>query len=368
MWGCAHCVNHVPQVPLRLKIVCFLRCHHRLVRESCDKMPRSQPPVSVSRQKLDRILPESYAKYTELVAELKKLMEYRAATTSAMKSVADELDRRHRDTNIAKIVGSSVGVLGTVAGAVGGVGLALVPFTAGFSATVALFAGGVSAVAGGVALGLGTLTTAGAQFVEKLLENVDLAKVQKVVDKDKAQCDKVQGLWDRFEKYSSDIVQTIELADLSEEPDLESLKTWVLVATRETKSKVSVVAEAFHAAYKEITKGMTYTNQATTEDTPTADELMSTLVSIAMEIAGKVWEMRSVVSLIAQHIFIVSGVGVFLLIAAIGVGNVFVLITTSINFHKGSLSKVSKEIREKSSQLEEQYNKWSEAFADLNID
>ena len=349
---------------IRLKIV----CQHRLVRESCDKMPHSQPPISVSRQKLDGILPESYADYTKLVAEFEKLMEYRAETISAMNSVADELDRRHRDTNIAKIVGSSVGVLGAVAGAVGGVGLALVPFTAGLSATVAAVAGGVSAVAGGVALGLGTLTTAGAQFVEKLLENVDLAKVQKVVDKDKAQCDKVQGLWDRFEKYSSDIVQTIELADLSEEPDLESLKTWVLVATRETKSKVSVVAEAFHAAYKEITKGMTYTNQTTTEDTPTADELMSTLVSIAMEIAGKVWEMRSVVSFIARYIFVVTGVGVFLLIAAIGVGNLFVLITTSINFHKGSLSKVSKEIREKSSQLEEQYNKWSEAFADLNID
>ena len=328
-------------------------------------MPRSQPPFSVSRQKLDGILPESYAKYTELVAELEKLMEYRAETTSAMNSVADELDRRHRDTNIAKIVGSSVGVLGAVAGAVGGVGLALVPFTAGLSATVAAVAGGISAIAG--ALGLGTLTTAGAQFVEKLLENVDLAKVQNVVDKDKAQCDKVQGLWDRFEKYSSDIVQTIELADLSEEPDLESLKTWVLVATRETKSKVSVVAEAFHAAYKEITKGKTSTNQAKNEDTPTANELMSILVSTAMAIAGKLWEMRSVVSLIAQYIFVVAGVGVFLLIAAIGVGNLFVLITTSINFHKGSLSK-AKEIREKSSQLEEQYNKWSEAFADLKID
>jgi hypothetical protein len=95
---------------------------------------------------------------------------------------------------------------------------------------------------------------------------------------------------------------------------------------------------------------------------------MSILVSTAMAIAGKLWEMRSVVSLIAQYIFVVAGVGVFLLIAAIGVGNLFVLITTSINFHKGSLSKVAKEIREKSSQLEEQYNKWSEAFADLKID
>ena len=80
-------------------------------------MPRSQPPVSVSRQKLGRILQESYIDYTELVAELEKWMEYRAETISAMNSVADELDRRHRDTNIAKIVGSGVGVLGTVAGA-----------------------------------------------------------------------------------------------------------------------------------------------------------------------------------------------------------------------------------------------------------
>ena len=332
-------------------------------------MPRSQPPVSVSRQKLGRILQESYIDYTELVAELEKWMEYRAETISAMNSVADKLDRKHRDTNIAKIVGSGVGVLGAAAAGVGIVGLALIPFTAGISAAVA---GGVSAAMGGAALGLGTLTAAGAQFVEKLVENVNLAKVQRVVDKDKAQCDKLKGLWDRFEKYCSDIVQTIKLADLSEEPDLESLKTWVLVSTRETKSKVSVVAEAFHAVYKEITKGKTSTNQPTDINagigTPTADDLMGILVSTAKAMAGKVWQMRSVVSHIAASTHVVGCAVAFTLIATIGVGNLFVLITTSINVHNGSLSKVAEEIRGKSSRLIKEYKKFREAFTDLKRD
>ncbi|CAI7988696.1 hypothetical protein GBAR_LOCUS37 [Geodia barretti] len=335
-------------------------------------MPHSQPPISVSRQKLDGILPESYADYTKLVAEFEKLMEYRAETISAMNSVADELDRRHRDTNIAKIVGSSVGVLGAVAGAVGGVGLALVPFTAGLSATVAAVAGGSLQLREALRWVWGLSLRLERKFVEKLLENVDLAKVQKVVDKDKAQCDKVQGLWDRFEKYSSDIVQTIELADLSEEPDLESLKTWVLVATRETKSKVSVVAEAFHAAYKEITKGKTSTNQPTDINagigTPTADDLMGILVSTAKAMAGKVWQMRSVVSHIAASTHVVGCAVAFTLIATIGVGNLFVLITTSINVHNGSLSKVAEEIRGKSSRLIKEYKKFREAFTDLKRD
>ena len=154
------------------------------------------------------------------------------------------------------------------------------------------------------------------------------------------------------------------MADLSEEPDLESLKTWVLVAVRETKSKVSVVAEAFHTAHKEITKGMTSANLATdsTEDEPTDDGLMIRLVTTAMAIAEKVWEMRSAVSFIAQHIFVVTGVAGFLLIGLIGVGNLFVLITTSINIHKGSLSNVAKDVRDKSSQLEQEYQRWREAF------
>ena len=334
--------------------------------------PRRKLPtrVSVSRKKLNKLLPESYATYTELVEEMEKMIEYRAETIERMNSVANELDRRHRDTNIAKLVGTSVGVLGTAGAAVGGVGLALAPFTAGLSATVAAVGGGISVAAGGVALGLGTLTTAGAQFVEKLLEHVDLADVQRVVDKDQAQCERVQQLWNNFESFSSGIVETVDLVDLSEDPDLESLKTWVLVAVRETKSKVSVVAEAFHAAYKEMTtsKGKSCESSSTEKaeivDEPTADSLMGSLLATAMGIAGKAINMKSAVSLLTSNLFVVTGVAGFLLVAAIGVGNLFVLITTSINVHKGSLSNVAKDIREKSSQLEEEFHKWVEAFAD----
>ena len=51
------------------------------------------------------------------------------------------------------------------------------------------------------------------------------------------------------------------------------------------------------------------------------------------------------------------------MIATIGMGNIFVLITTAIDVHKGSLSKVAKDIREKSSQLEVEYNEWKKMFS-----
>ena len=334
--------------------------------------PRRKLPtrVSVSRKKLNKLLPESYATYTELVEEMEKMVEYRAETIERMNSVANELGRRHHETNIAKLVGTSVSILGTAGAAVGSVGLALVPFTAGLSATVAAVGGGISAVAGGIALTLGTLTTAGAQFVEKLLEHVDLADVQRVVDKDRAQCERVQQLWNKFESYSSDIVKTVGLVDLSKDPDLESLKKWILVAVRKTKSKVPVVAEAFHAAYKEITAskgkscGSSSTEKVEIVDKPTAGSLMGSLLATAMGIAGDEIMKSAVSHLTSKNCFVVVGVACFLLVAAIGVGNLFVLITTSINVHKGSLSSVAKDIREKSSQLEQEFHKWVEAFAD----
>ena len=189
---------------------------------------------AANRKKLNALLPESYAHYKELVAELEKMLTCRAETIEQMNSVAAELDKRHHSVNIAKLVGASAGVLGAAGATVGGVGLALIPFTGGLSALVAGVGGAMGVIAGGTALAVGSLTSAGAHFVEKLLENVDLAEVQRTVDRDRAQCDKVQSLWNKFESYSSDVVRTVELADLSED-DLRSLKTWLLVAVGETK-------------------------------------------------------------------------------------------------------------------------------------
>ena len=135
----------------------------------CVNSRHSQPSLSASRQKVNELLSSSYENYKELVVELEKMMEYRAETIEHMNSVADELDKRHCDTNIAKIVGSS-----TAAGAaaVAAVSIVLIPFTGGASAAVAIGA----TVAASATMAAGTATTIGAHITEKVMENVDLSR------------------------------------------------------------------------------------------------------------------------------------------------------------------------------------------------
>ena len=304
---------------------------------------------AISRQKLNFLLPKCYNNYKELVNELEKMMQYREATIQQMNSVADKLDERHRDVNIAKLVGSSAGVVGA---AITGFGIVLAPFTLGASAAVA--------VAGGMALAAGTATATGAHVCEKVLENEYLSKVQKTVDRDKEQCEKVQRLWKGFEDYCSEIVQTIELANPTGDQDIRSLKTWVLAAVKETKSTVAVIFEAFRAIDEELSKRTGSELRNETTNGPTMEKFLITLITKAKEIAK-----NGNGAFLMSNIKKVTGVEAFLLICAIGLGNLFVLITTSIDVHKGSLSKAAQDIREKSSQLQEEYSTWKEAFADF---
>ena len=145
---------------------------------------------------------------------------------------------------------------------------------------------------------------------------------------------------------------------------MTSFKTWVQVAVRE--SKVPVIAEALHAVCKKVT-GVTEEGRAdeTINEEPTGEILSMALINKAKEMVGTTtFELKSVVSNIAKKIFVVRASTPFLLIATIGVANIFVLITTSIDVHKGSPSKVAKDIREKSSKLEEEYTSWKNASTD----
>ena len=302
----------------------------------------------VCRKKLKKLLPAAYDKYTELVPALELMVQYRGETLAQMNQVADQLNARRHDVNIAKIVGSTAGVLGS---AVGVLGIAITPFTFGFGAAVGV---------GGAALAaLGSTTAAGAHITEKVLEKVDLEKVQQAVDRDRQQCEKVHKLWDEFDQYCNDVIVTIMLANPADESDVESLKTWVLVAVRETKSRVSLIAETLHEAFLELfPRG----------ECPTADRLVSDLGAAAMKIATSnvPVDFKSVVSWIAVNTGAIFLTMAFILISMLFIGNVWTLITTSINIHKGSLSKVAEDIREKASQLRQEHEKWQEAFLKSN--
>ena len=151
-------------------------------------------PASI-RQELDKRLLTSYDTYVELVKELRQMMEYRAETIAQMNTVANALDRRRREANMVRLAASGTGVLGAA-----GVVLAVVfaPVTGGVSAPLGL--------AAGAAMMTGTAGSLGAQATEKVLEKVDLAKVQKTVDRDREQGERVEALWEKFETNCTDII------------------------------------------------------------------------------------------------------------------------------------------------------------------
>ena len=217
--------------------------------------------------KLDQLLPQSYEKFTEVYDEMKKMMSYRTNTIELMNSVADKLDEKHKDVNIAKLVGSATGVVGAV---VTGAGIVLTPVTLGAGAAVA--------VGGGAIMAAGTATAAGTHVVEKVIEKDHLDKVQRAVDKDKKQCEKVKALWKEFENYSSKLIDTILLADTSREADMQFLYKYVSEAMKEIKSGVTVIYAAFCDA-KEI--------QGMVNAQPSSEVLCSSLISATKKISLK---------------------------------------------------------------------------------
>ena len=182
------------------------------------------------------------------------------------------------------------------------------------------------------------------------MESEHLAGVQRALNSDREQCERVKKLWTDLTNYFSDIVEVIECADLSKEPDMKPFRKWVLLAVNKTNSEVAVFAEPLHMLYKE----------ATSKDKCSADDLSSTLLSKAMAMAQEKISFESIFSLIAEQILELPTVAIYLLVT--GVGDLGEFIKVLIDTHKGSLSKVAEEIRKLSSQLENEHNKWKKAF------
>ncbi|CAI7988698.1 hypothetical protein GBAR_LOCUS38 [Geodia barretti] len=83
---------------------------------------------SVSRERLEQLLPAAYDSYQLLVPALDLMVHNRIETLRQLNQIADALDKRHRLGNIAKVAGSATGILGSAAAAAG---VALTPLTLG---------------------------------------------------------------------------------------------------------------------------------------------------------------------------------------------------------------------------------------------
>lgn len=299
----------------------------------------------VSPKKLERILTAAYDKYKLLVPALELMIHYRIETLRQLNDVANKLDKRHRSGNIGRLVGAATGLAGT---GVAATGVVLSPFTAGAAAP--LIAGGFGLVFIGAGTALGTHVT------EKVLEKVDLEKVQQAIDRDREQCEKVKELWETFENYCDETINTIALADPSQGSDVASLQTWIQVAMESITSPVMIVAEALHSCYTNTTKAL----ESMQED----NVLFALLGKVSREIIhrGPARDFKSIVSMMCKKLWKVPMTLIFVLLGGIAIGNLVFLIFTLFDMHNGSPSKVAKELRKHSKELQDELDKWLDAF------
>ena len=276
------------------------------------------------------------------------MIQYRIETLSQLNCVADQLEKRRREGNIVKVASSAVGVAGTATAAAGA---ALTPLTLGFG--LLSFAGGATLAA------LGSVAAVGAHVTEKVFERVDLEKVQEAIDRDKAQCEAVQQLWKEFESYCVDAINTIALADPKKESDIASVQTWAQVALETVTYPVVLIAEAF--------QDFLCTSSPDKEDDMVAcvagEVLVGVLGAIAQEfISNPGRTFCSVVSRLKVNLGVALGTVAFVLITTVFIINVVAIFLSLVELKKGSPSKVAKELREKSSQLQKELDGWLDAF------
>ena len=303
---------------------------------------------SVSMERLEQILPAAYDSYQLLVPALNEMVHYRVETISQLNLIADALDKRHHTGNIVKVAGSATGTAGS---AMAAAGAALTPFTGGLG--VLLLSGGL------VVAGLGSLTAFGAAVTEKVHEKVDLDKVQQAVDRDREQCQRVQELWKEFESYCDDAINTIALADPNEEPDIASIKTWVQAGMEVVKSPVIMVAEAFESLLSTL---ITEVGDLCGERGGILCDVLETAGRELAKIFPPNETFKSAVSRMKRNVFTAAGVVAFVLASGVMALNILVLVTTLIDMHNGSPSKVAKELRKTSSKLQKELNRWLDAF------
>ena len=174
------------------------------------------------------LLEEACYSHEDLVNELGELCRMREQTIKHLKSIIDELNKHHLNVNIAKVVGSSVGILGGVASIVG---IALVPVTLGGSL--------VLTIGGSTAAALGGTVTTGASALKILLSNVLLKEAQDAIDKDNAQVEKVKMKLKHFDSVSLEIRKLIE----EEQSDMDQQDSYVAMAWKKLKQACHMLKE-----------------------------------------------------------------------------------------------------------------------------
>ena len=310
----------------------------------CKQPKMAEERRSVSLEHLQQILLAAYHRYQELVPALELMIQYRTETLSQLNCMADQLEKRHHGENVVKVASSTVGIAGTATAAAGA---ALTPVTLGFS--LAILAGGARLAT------LGSVT-------KKVCERVDLEKVQEAIDRDKAQCEAVQQLWKEFESYCVDAINTIALADPKKESDIASIQTWAQVALETVTYPVVLIAEAFQDLLCTSSASSSLGKEDDIAACVAGEMLVGVLGAVAQEfISNPGRTFCSVVSRLKANFGVALGTVAFVLITTVFITKVTIFLSL-VELKKGSPSKVAKELREKSSQLQKELDGWLDAF------
>ncbi len=304
----------------------------------------------VSTSRLETHLGKGYEHYCELQKELTELVRLRKITIEELSKIADSLDKHHKNANIAKLVGSGVGIAG---GVVSVVGLALIPVTAGISVVVAGVGAGVAA--------LGGATAAGTDVVEFVITITRGA--QKVIDEDRKQVEKVVALWAKYEEECVKIIKEIE----AEVPDKEySPSTWYGKLRRLLKQK--------WASFKEWADKISMNNH--TRRILFLWDIFSVGKAILRGVVGAydvgVAILRGLEACakpgpIGRLIITVIGrsaaIGFDAAFTAIGlILDIITFVKTAYDLSKGSHSAAAKKLREVVASLEKEQKSWNHLF------
>ena len=296
---------------------------------------RAEPP-GVSLERLNELLRPTYEEYGRLKEESDLMMQYRAETVKTLNTVAGELKSKHFELNLDKLIWSSAGLAVTL---ICGVGLAsLLLTTAGVGALLACVC-----VCGAV-LAMGTTASIRPYFCEKMLESERLAEVKETVMKDRDQCVKVLNMLNEFKSYPQ--------ADMVDDPFVKCcIKRFRVVVEADVAAKKYIVQKVGESVnnYNEELNGSKETENAKWRLKIFLGAVTAVFSTISLAM------LSNALSYIVSNADFVVLVVAYILIAAFGLGNIFVLV---LHFYEDPHSKVAKEIHEKSSELEQHTAKW----------
>ena len=308
----------------------------------------------VCAARLSHLVRGSYDRYQELDTELKKLVECRKETIRVLNEIAEQLDKVHKDVNIAKMTGSTVGIVG---GAIATVGAALIPFTVGVSTILVGVGSGASA--------LGGLVAGGASIVELCIDGIKNSKAQEQIQRDKQQCERVKSFWERYDVLNQDIIAIIKRGVPPSDAAGRSLFMYLKQAWEKFKSIRYVDAVMDNSMVCLLMKVFGVVKNFDSIVNAAKDVIRPILVGLKVALRENMLE--KIVMAVEKYGLTITRITMCLSLTAIGmVLNIVTFVTTLYDISKGSPSEMAKKIREQVKELELEQTAWKEMFMEVD--